>query len=202
MKNLYCFGFAAVHGSGRFAQESRQDASISGTALISPQVVGNAVHQTSTIGQGVLGSYRYMLTPRSALEANYQYMFRYRVHYHTSFNNQNVETKYQEFSAAYVFNFNFRRFNPFLEAGIGGFRFSPIQDVGTSNVDAKGSTQIGGLYGGGIAYELSPSFDIRLEYRGAIMKDPNLVGGPLASSFNTNRYYNQSNPVVGLAYHF
>jgi opacity protein-like surface antigen len=185
-----------------FAQESRQDASISGTVFISPQVTGNAVHQTSTIGDGVLGSYRYMLTPRSALEANYQYLWRYKEHYHTSFNNVNVRSTVQEFSAAYVFNFNFRNFNPFLEAGIGGWRFGPIQDVGTSTVDVKGSTQIGGLYGGGVAYELSPSWDIRLEYRGAIFKDPNLVGGQLASSFSTNRYYNLSNPVIGLAYHF
>jgi outer membrane immunogenic protein len=185
-----------------FAQESRQDASISGSALISPQVVGNGAHVTATIGDGVLGSYRYMLTPRSALEANYQYMFRYKEHYHTSFANHDVRSQFQEFSAAYVFNFNFRNFNPFLEAGVGGFRFTPIQDVGTSTVDVKGTTQIGALYGGGVAYEISPSFDIRVEYRGAIMKSPNLIGGPLGSSFSTNRYYNLFNPVIGVAYHF
>jgi outer membrane immunogenic protein len=182
-----------------FAQESRQDASISGSALISPQVVGNTITQSATIGTGVLGSYRYMLTPRSALEANYQYMFRYAAHYRASFNQYRVRSQVQEFSAAYVFNFNFKNFNPFLEAGLGGFRFTPIQDVGTTTLQAKGSTQIGGLYGGGVAYEISPSFDIRVEYRGAILKAPNLTG---FSNFSTNRYYNLSNPVIGVAYHF
>src|ERR1700759_3361310 len=46
------------------AQESRQDFSVSYSGLIPPTVVGNAVHQSSTIGDvGVLGSYRYQLTP-------------------------------------------------------------------------------------------------------------------------------------------
>ncbi len=182
-----------------FAQESRMDASVSGTAFISPQVIGNAVHQTATIGDGVLGSYRYMLTPHSALEANYQYLFRYRNHYHASFNNFSVPSQMQEFSAGYVYSFNFKNFNPFLEAGVGGYRFSPIQTSGLTTLDVKGTTQIGGFYGGGIAYEISPSFDIRAEFRGIIMKAPSLVVQP---GFNTNRYYDPLNPVIGVAYHF
>ena len=62
----------------------------------------------------------------------------------------------------------------------------------------KNQTTIVGLYGAGVAYELSPSFDIRLEYRGILSKVPNF-GDTL---LNTNKYYNIYNPVIGVAYHF
>jgi opacity protein-like surface antigen len=104
----------------------------------------------------------------------------------------------QEISAAYVFNFTFRNWNPFLEAGPGGFIFSALDDRGTQQFNPKRTTNIGALYGGGIAYELSPSFDIRAEYRGIIIKAPNFG----FSQFDTKRYYNISAPAIGIAYHF
>jgi len=104
----------------------------------------------------------------------------------------------QEISAAYIFNFNFRNWNPFLEAGPGGFIFSPLDDRGTQIFNPKRTTNIGFLYGGGIAYELSPSFDIRAEYRGIVVKAPNFG----IANADTKRYYNINNPVIGIAYHF
>lgn len=193
--SLALLSFSAVAG---FAQESRQDVSLSLAGLIPPHVVGNTVQQDGTIGiYGILGSYRYMLTPRSALEMNYQYNQDVQK-YVTSFNSIRVHTRYQEISGAYVYNFTFRNFNPFLEAGIGGYIFGPIKDKKTTDLDAKQSTNIGALYGGGIAYELSPSWDIRVEYRGIVMKAPNFG----LSDYRTNRYYNINNPVIGVAYHF
>ena len=62
----------------------------------------------------------------------------------------------------------------------------------------KQQTSIGGLYGGGFAYEISPSFDIRAEYRGFVTKVPTFGRLP----FTTNKWYNIYNPVVGVAYHF
>ena len=58
----------------------------------------------------------------------------------------------------------------------------------------------GALFGGGVAYELSPSWDIRAEYRGFLVKTPNfsLPNG----IFNTNRYEVISTPAIGVAYHF
>ena len=52
-----------------YAQESRQDVSISATGAFAPDVYGNAVKKSTTTTIGLLASYRYMLTPRSALEA-------------------------------------------------------------------------------------------------------------------------------------
>ncbi|HVJ08099.1 MAG TPA: outer membrane beta-barrel protein [Acidisarcina sp.] len=181
-----------------FAQESRQDVSLSVSGIIPPYISGNAVRQTGTNGLGGLASYRYMLTPRSAVELNYQYTQNANKYVTSFLPNIRIHTRMQEISAAYVFNFNFKHLNPFLEAGVGGYIFSPLKDSSTSTLDAKKSTSVGGLYGGGIAYEISPSFDIRAEYRGIILKAPSFG----LEQFRTNRYYNISNPVVGIAYHF
>ncbi len=54
------------------------------------------------------------------------------------------------------------------------------------------------MYGAGLAYEISPSFDIRAEYRGLVTKVPTFSD----SQFTTNRWYNIYNPVIGVAYHF
>lgn len=199
-----------------WGQESRQDASVSGTLVVPPYVNGNAVNQSgcnapsiavstsspkpkggNCFGPGVLASYRYMITPRSALEANYQW-----AQYYTNFKagvlNYDVHTRMQEISAAYVFNFHYRNLNPFLEAGVGGYLFSGLDTSGTTRFGPKRVTDIGALYGGGIAYELSPSFDIRAEYRGIIVKAPSFG----YSDSDTKRYYNISAPAVGIAYHF
>ncbi|HZD47711.1 MAG TPA: outer membrane beta-barrel protein [Silvibacterium sp.] len=181
-----------------FAQESRQDASVSGTGIFPPYVYGNTVQQHPRYGWGVLASYRYMLTPRSAIEGNYQYS-QYANKYVTSFNNVRVQTRLQEVSAAYVYNFTYKKFNPFLEGGVGGYIFAPIEGSGTTTLDAKRQTEIGFLWGGGIAYELSPSFDLRVQYRGITVKAPNFD----LANYKTNRWYPViSEPAVGVAYHF
>jgi outer membrane immunogenic protein len=180
------------------AQESRQDISVSVTGIFPPFIVGNAdVQQTGTNGLGGLVSYRYMLTPRSGLELNYQYAQNAQKYY-TTFNNVRVHDRMQEFSGAYVLNTNFKNWNPFLEAGPAAFIFTPLDDASTTVLDAKQQTILGAVYGGGVAYELSPSWDIRAEYRGLLMKTPNFGLEPQ----KTGRFYNVYNPVIGIAYHF
>jgi outer membrane immunogenic protein len=179
------------------AQESRQDVSLSVTGVFPPFIVGNDVQQTGTYGLGGLVSYRYMLTPRSALEVNYQYAQNSQKYY-TSFQRIRVHDRMQEFSGAYVYSLNFKNFNPFVEGGPAGFIFSPLDDASTTAIDAKQSTQIGAIYGGGLAYEISPSFDVRAEYRGLLMKTPNFGLSPQ----KVGRFYNVYNPTIGIAYHF
>jgi outer membrane immunogenic protein len=180
-----------------FAQESRQDISVSGSALFNPYISGNAVHLHSTVGFGTLISYRYLLTPSSGLELNYQYAQQVQ-HYTNPTNNNTIHNRFQEVSGAYVHSFIFRNWNPFLEAGVAGFIFTPIDDAKTTTQNTSQNTNVGGMYGGGIAYEISPSFDIRAEYRGLIMKTPTFG----INNFSTGRYYNISDPVIGIAYHF
>lgn len=193
-------GALLLSAASGLAQESRQDVSLSGSFVFSPQVNGNAVQLNTTKTVGAVASYRYMLTPHSALEANYGFA-QYSSKFVTSFNPYaRLHTRQQEFSLAYVYSVNFRNFNPFLEAGPGAMLFTPLRDFKSNEFDGKRSTGIGGLFGGGIAYELSPSFDIRAEYRGFVVKAPDFGIG--AGSFKTNRYEVVSSPSIGLAYHF
>jgi outer membrane immunogenic protein len=204
MKKFALFALLLTIGTvaGR-AQESRQDVSISGSGMIEPFVTSStAVSVDSKRGLGALFSYRFMLTPRGAVEANYAYT-QNTIHYHaTSYpNGIQINTRTQEATAAYVYNFNFHNFNPFVEAGGGGLLWGSIRNLATKTLDAKGQTTIVGLYGAGIAYEISPSFDIRAEYRGIVTKVPDF-GLSATPNLNTNRYYNIYNPTIGIAYHF
>ena len=180
------------------AQESRQDISISGSAIIEPFKTSTTdVKVSAKRGLGGLLSYRFMLTPRGALEANYSYT-QNGIHYVAPSYNYQVNTRLQEATGAYVFNFTYRKFNPFIEAGGGALILTNIRNLATTTLDVKQQTTIVGLYGAGFAYEISPSFDIRAEYRGIVSKVPDFGYSPLA----TNRFYNIYNPVVGVAYHF
>ena len=197
---LLAFGVAA----GR-AQESRQDISLSGTGVIEPFIASSTdVQVHSNYALGALVSYRFMLTPSSALEANYGITYQNTFHYKLNVNDYKVLTRTQEISAAYVRSFTFRKFNPFVEAGPGALIFLPIRNSGTTLIDAKQQTGIGGLYGAGFAYEISPSFDIRAEYRGFITKVPTFGSGSGSTSANlsTNKWFNINIPAIGVAYHF
>ncbi len=67
------------------AQESRQDVSISGTVLIEPFIASPTDTDVSANRAfGALASYRFMLTPNSAVEANYGVTYRNEIHYVTS----------------------------------------------------------------------------------------------------------------------
>jgi outer membrane immunogenic protein len=199
-KTMLLLGALMLSAAAGYAQESRQDVSLSATVPFAPQITGNSVQKNTSMTIGGLASYRYMLTPRSALEINYGYQ--QNTQYYQVFGKKNggIHVLQQEFSGAYVFNLNFKNFNPFLEGGPGAMIFVPLKDAGTSDLDAKRNTNVGALFGGGVAYELSPSFDIRVEYRGFLVKTPNfsLPG----NVFNTNRYEVISTPAIGVAYHF
>jgi outer membrane immunogenic protein len=199
-KTILLLGALMLSAAAGYAQESRQDVSISGSGLFAPVITGNSVQKTTTTTLGLLASYRYMLTPRSALELNYGYGQNTQKFTVYGKSNGGIHTLQQEFSGAYVFNLNFRNFNPFAEAGVGAVIFHPLLDAGTQQFDAKQNTNIGGLFGAGVAYEISPSFDIRAEYRGFILKTPDF--GLPGDIFKTNRYEVISSPSIGIAYHF
>ena len=199
-KTMLLLGALMLSAAAGYAQESRQDVSISATVPFAPEVTGNSVQKNSSMTLGFLASYRYMLTPKSALEVNYGYAQNTEYYQVYGKREGGIHVLRSEISAAYVFNLNFKNFNPFVEAGPGAIIFSPLKDSGTSALDAKQTTGIGGLFGGGVAYELSPSFDIRAEYRGFVVKTPTFsVPGNI---FNTNRYEIISTPAIGIAYHF
>ena len=202
-KTMLLLGALLLSGATGYAQESRQDFSVSATAPFAPEVIGNAVQRTSSTTLGFVASYRFMLTPRSALEANYGYQQLTQYAVDSGKLQGGIHVVQSEISLAYVFILNFKRFNPFLEAGPAVMLFDPVLDAGTHFLDAKKQTGLGGLVGGGLAYELSPSFDIRVEYRGVIVKTPDFgLTGTGGGPFNANRYELLSTPAIGVAYHF
>jgi hypothetical protein len=195
---LIAFLLTVCVAAGR-AQESRQDISLSGTALVEPFIASATdVYVHSNYALGGLASYRFMLTPTSAVEGNYSITYQNKITYHTNPNTYQVLTRTQEMSAEYVRSFNYRKYNPFVEAGPGVVVFLPIRNSGTTTLDAKQQMQIAAFYGAGIAREISPSFDIRAEFRGIITKVPTFNVAP----FTTNKWYNIYMPVIGVAYHF
>jgi outer membrane immunogenic protein len=197
-KLLLLFCLLSMLAATGFAQESRQDASISYLGTYQPTITGNAVTQTSDWGKGVLLSYRFMLTPSSAIEGNYQYS-QFNTTFSRPFINANsFHNSLQEGSVAYVRSFVYKKFNPFAEAGAAMLLFNPINDTGT-NTNAGTRTKANGLLlGGGIAYELSPSWDLRVQYRAIVLKSIDM-GIP---EFKTNRWYVMQQPAIGFAYHF
>ncbi|MCL2660710.1 MAG: porin family protein [Acidobacteriaceae bacterium] len=206
MRKTILLGVLLLAASVGLAQESRQDVSISAMGAFFPQVhSGTGVVLDTTLPPGgALGSYRYMLTPRSAAEVNYSYT-QYTAKFNTlngAFQNVRVHTRQQEITVGYVYNFNFRNINPFLELGVGTLLFRPIRDQRTTTQDAKQSTKIAGMFGGGIAYELSPSWDIRAQYRGFYVMTPEFGFSSGSASLKTNRYIVVSAPAIGIAYHF
>ncbi len=204
MKKILLFGALLMCASGwARAQESRQDFSASGYGIIGPTVHGQGAQEDTIKAAGFLGSYRYSVTPRSQLEVNYSYL-QTSLRYVQAAHAQNafiyIHTRVQEISGAYVYSRNYKRYNPFVQIGVGGFVFTPIKDYGTQKLDSRQNTNIGGLFGGGLAYELNPSFDIRAEYRGFLLKTPDF--GLALDGFKTNRYELLSMPAIGVAYHF
>ncbi len=199
MKKMMLLGALLVCAAGvGQAQESRQDVSASAYGLFSPDVNGLGVLKQSDKALGFLGSYRYSVTPRSALELNYSFLQNNEHYTPNARATVQVHSRMQEVSGAYVYSRNYKNFNPFADVGVGGLIFTPIHDYGTSQLDTKQNTNIGGVFGGGLAYEISPSFDIRAEYRGWLVKTPTFG----KDDYKTNRYEFISMPAVGIAYHF
>ena len=200
MKKIVCFVFLlAVSAVASRAQESRQDISISGTAIIEPFIASSTdVYVHSNTAYGGLISYRFMLTPTTALEANYGITYQNKINLSRIPNSYNIPVRTQEISGAFVKSFVFKNWNPFVEAGPAGIIFLPIVNSGLQTLDAKQQTSIGGMYGAGFAYEISPSFDIRAEYRGLVTKVPTFG----LSDYSTNKWWNMFEPTVGVAYHF
>ena len=190
----------AVSTAACSAQESRQDVSLSGTALLELFMGSSTdVQVSANRAFGGMMSYRFMITPTSALEANYGVTYQNDIHYVISnTNHYDINTRTQEVTLGYVRSFVFKNWNPFVEAGLGGLIFLPIRNIGTTSLDVKQQMDPTAMYGAGFAYEISPSFDIRGEYRGLVTKVPDF-GVPAMA---TNRWYNIFEPMLGVAYHF
>lgn len=210
MKKTILLGVLLLSAAAAVAQESRQDVSFSGAGLFGPTIHGdNNVVETPTGALGLLLSYRYMLTPHSALELNYSFAQNNLKYIIGSANTSiygtyhlRIHSREQEATTAYVYSWTKKRYNPFVEIGVGMLIFTPVLDFETTVLDTRSSKEIAGLVGSGLAYELSPSFDIRVEYRGFLARTPNFGETLPSLNITTNRYQFISMPTLGVAYHF
>ena len=134
-KIVLCAFLLGVCASAGWAQESRQDVSLSGMGLVEPFIASQTdVQVHSTPAYGGLVSYRFMLTPSSALEANYGITYQNKITFDISSTNfYPVNTRTQEISAAYVRSFTFRNAETKIEkailggeAGLFGAAYLPI----------------------------------------------------------------------------
>jgi outer membrane immunogenic protein len=188
------------------AQEMRQDVSLSGMLTIQQYVEGSApnnVRAKATLGPGMLLSYRFQLTPNGAIEANYSYSrytekFTDSQYEYPTIQYVRVLTSVQEATFGYVRTIPFKKFNPFVEAGGGMLFFSPLGGIKTTAYDTEMEESLMGFLGGGIAYELSTRWDLRMAYRGYVAH-PQTFG---LKQFDTGRYEIISQPFIGFAYHF
>jgi len=136
----------------------RQDISLSGTGLIEPFIGSSTdVYVSANRAFGALASYRFMLTPSSAIEAtthHYQNNIRFKSNSVTI----RRADAYQEISGA-TSALQFRKYNPFVEAGRAHSSSCPFATPGPWEyaLEVKQQTAIGGVYGAGVAYEISPA---------------------------------------------
>jgi len=120
MKKIALIAFLLIVcvAAGR-AQESRQDISLSGTGLVEPFIASSTdVQVSANRAFGAMVSYRFMLTPSSAIEANYGITYQNKIHY--------VISKHQPLRGADPHpgdvsclrpQLQLRKYNPFVEAG-------------------------------------------------------------------------------------
>src|ERR1039458_1722760 len=143
MKKTMLLGVLMLSAAAGYAQESRQDVSFSGTGIFGPTVHGAAnVQQRMTGALGLLLSYRYMLTPKSALEVNYSFA-QDSQKYATSFEPYaRIHARQQEITGAYVYSLNFKRFSPFAQVGVGTLIFTP--EIGRASDRERGSLSVVG----------------------------------------------------------
>ena len=130
--------------------------SFSGTGLFGPAVHGPAsVVARITGALGLLTSYRYMLTPHSALEVNYSFIQNNQRYIVGNAYRYPIRSREQEITGAYIFGMTFKRYNPFVEVGVGSLIFTPVLDNETTELGTKSTKGLThGLFGGGLAYEL------------------------------------------------
>lgn len=201
------------------AQDQRFDFSLNATTLFTNTSSGFGITQTATEGGGGFGTIRARVSPKHSFAFTYGRDKNSQIY--RTFDDFHVVTSISEYSFNYMFTpFTKGRFEPFLLAGVGAFRFSPqstwvifpplsigVPDNIQVNLHAAKQTQIGYMYGFGVDYRL-PRFErfaLRLQYRGIFYKDPDFhvdANAGSAVSFFTGARAHLAEPSIGLVFRF
>ncbi len=172
---LIAFLLAVCVAAGR-AQESRQDISLSGTALIEPFIAsstdcsGALEPRLWRIGSATVSCLRHPAPSRPTTASPTRTTFTTLI---ANTNNYNVLHPHPGDFGRLRPQLHLPQVQSVCRGGAGRVHLSAHPQLRhhhrwTSSSRLKSAA----LYGAGIAYEISPSFDIRAEYRGLVTKVP------------------------------
>jgi outer membrane immunogenic protein len=186
---------AALATVPAFSQEGgRSEVSVQALGSFVKTTTDNGIQQTATNSGGVLASYRFFFTQSSGVEVNYGYSLNTQS-YGLPSGFLGVKSNQHEVTAAYVYRRAFRRFTPFVEAGVGGLVFDPNGYAPGASTQSRAAF----VYGGGADFNLTKHVFLRAEYRGLVYNSPTF---DLSEALGADRVTHRAEPSVGFGYRF
>jgi len=189
-------------GSRAMAQEESrrwQEVSVQGTGYFTKDSNGNGINQHSTHTGGVLADYRFHFNRWLAADATYGYARNTQENF-TLAGPFNVQTNVHQATGALVVTIPRRilKLNPYVLAGAGALVFDPTGNVGGFLPGAAKQTKAAFVYGGGVDYDVTRHFGVRLEYRGLVYDRPDFGLTTLHSGVTTHT----AEPSAGFTFRF
>jgi len=182
------------------AQENRSEISLQGGGVFNKGVTGNGTSYSATDSGGVLGTYRYHLNHRMALEGAYGYNMNSQK-YSGASGAFRIQSGIHQFTGNLVLNLpsqRHSRLNPYLLVGGGALLFAPTSNQFNTISQAQSQTRGVFSYGVGFNYGIYKGLSLRAEYRGLVYSTPDFGFGALA----TNSVAHTAVPTVGLSLRF
>ena len=177
-----------------FSQEfERSEVSVQAFGSFVKSTNDNGIQQSATNSGGVLANYRFFFSNNHGVEVNYGYSLNTQS-YGLDSGPLGVRSRQHEATAAYVYRHRLAGLTPFVEAGVGGLIFNPL-DVPGASTQARAAF----VYGGGADFNLTKKFFIRAEYRGFVYSSPTFG---LAAVQGADRVTHRAEPSVGFGYRF
>jgi opacity protein-like surface antigen len=183
-----------------FAQNNHSEIAAAFTGDFQSTASGQNATDASSYSGGLLLNYRYHFNDHFVIEANYA-----RTRYTQFYENGNslvtswTQATAQELTLGVVWQFNpvwNDRLTPFVEGGMGGIFWSPIQ--GGSVGGPFSQNRAGFLYGGGLEHHLFSHFYVRAGYRGIFFTAPDFN----QSGQFTNARAQLKEPYAGITFRF
>ena len=153
----------------------------------------NGVQQSNSDSGGVLATYRLFFSKHHGVEANYGYS-RSTATYASIAGTSGVSANQHEWTGAYVFRMPMKALTPFLEAGVGGLTFAPVNTAGAAT-----QTRAAFVYGGGVDFNLTHRLFARAQYRGFVYNSPTFN---VVANLGNDRTTHLAEPSVGLGFRF
>ncbi len=184
-----------AQGEGRPLQEI----SVQGTGFFTKDSNGNGIDQHSTHTGGFLVGYRYHFNRWLAADANYGFARNTQQNF-TSTGPFNVQANVHQAMGALVVTIphSILKLNPYLLAGAGALVFDPTGNLAGFVPGAANQTKAAFVYGGGVDYDLTRHFSVRLEYRGLVYERPDFGVETLHSGATTHT----AEPSAGFTFRF